>query len=200
MPKFQEGSRSKCHIYNPSAGDSLIYEVQMTTGEKYLFKVFLKHYDPFSEDSDDYCAIMDWISTSARGGNGTIYTTCEGLSEAVKFINFFFPGITMLKSNMSAIFLSRKAYNERQEQTVYIDNTKISLFERMGIPHMDVVVKNKKKKYRLEAFQLTDNRSMNYADPSYKSDYQLWVQASTRSPLIVFMQLPEFKLKLLEIK
>lgn len=200
LPKFEAGSRKKCFVYNPAAGDSLIYEIQTASGETYLFKVFLKQYDPFGENSDQYCAVMDWIATSARGGKGSIYVTCDALNDADKYVNFFFPGITMLKSNMSAIFLSRKSFYERSEQNIYIDQKPISLFELFGVPVMDVTVKNKKKKYPIEAYKLTDNKDFNYNNSSNVSTYELWVQANSRSPLIVYMKLPHFTLTLKEIK
>ncbi|GCD77546.1 hypothetical protein JCM31826_10280 [Thermaurantimonas aggregans] len=200
LPKFETGSRKKCFVYNPSAGDSLIYEVQTDAGETYLFKIFLKQYDPFDENSDQYCTVMDWISTSSKGGKGSIYVSCNALSDADKYVNFFFPGITMLKSNMSAIFLSRKSYHERSEQTIYIDQKPVTLFELFGNPAMDVTVRNKKKKYTLEAYKLVDNESFNYIDPSYASHHEIWVQANSRSPLIVYMKLPQFTLTLKEIK
>lgn len=200
LAKFEEGSRGKCHLYNPAAGDSLIYEVQMVNGNQYLFKVFLKKYNPTGASEDQYCAVMEWISTSSQGGKGTVYLTCNGMIEAIKYVNYFMPGITMLNSNFSSMFLSKKSYRERKKQSIYIDNVKVDLYEIPGAPAADITVKNKKKKYRIEAFRLVDNPNLNYADPSYTSEYEVWVQANVRSPLIVYMRLPQFSIKLLEIK
>ncbi|MFN3951881.1 MAG: hypothetical protein ACK4KT_05720 [Thermaurantimonas sp.] len=200
LSKFENGSRRKCHLYNPSAGDSLIYDVQMVNGDQYLFKVFLKNYDPTGTSEDKYCAVMEWISTSSQGKKGTVFLTCDGMIDAIKYVNYFMPGITILNSNFSSIFLSKKSYLEREKQSIYIDNVKVDLYEIKGAPVADLSVKNKKKKYTIEAYRLVDNPNLNYADSSYTSEYEVWVQANVRSPLIVYMRLPQFSIKLLEIK
>lgn len=160
----------------------------------------MKKYDPTDASEDQNCAVMEWISTSSQGQKGTIYLTCNGMIEAIKYVNYFTPGITMLNSNFSSIFLSKKSYYEREYQSIYFDNVKVDLYEIIGAPVADLSVKNKKKKYTIEAYRLIDNPNLFYADPSYISEYEVWVQANVRSPLIVYMRVPQFSIKLLEIK
>jgi signal peptidase I len=191
--------------YIPQKGDVLIYEVKQKDGKTYLFELNLLKYPAPEIDNnyekDDYCIEMAWKMSDPINKSGQIKLHCNALPNATNYINFFRSGVMALDKNSMSIFLSVESYLNRNASKMTIDGEEVELKDPFGVAGETINVKVKGKNVPLEAFLLTDNTNFNYDDENrVEGKYSLSVLFQHEHRLILKMDLPQFSIRLIEIK